>query len=357
MKKIKQLLNKITTPIKEGYQKMMAPVKKGLGKVGSKIKTFFEPATTKLADTHLKLGRKFDDSRLARFVNSPWMFIMPYVLLFSLIILLPTLVSAGLSLTYYNTIQFPKFIYLKNYVDILTKDTIFLQSAIANTIKWGLIVGPAGYILSFMLAWLMAQVTHKWRTFYTLCIYSPSITGPIMMSVVWRVIFNGDQSGYINYILLNMGVVSNPINFLQDPNLLFPIMILIALWGSAGIGFLAMIAGMLNIDRTLYEAAYIDGIKNRWQEIFYITIPSMKPQMLFGAVMAIVGSFNVSGVAAALSGGNPPPQYVGWMIMDHAGDFGFIRYEMGYASAIATILLVIVMIFNRVSYKLFGNRD
>ncbi|MDF2699974.1 MAG: transporter permease [Haloplasmataceae bacterium] len=332
-------------------------VKSIIKRLVSPIEQFFSPLSKKLNKINREISEKYNNSKYVRIFNHPVFFILPYIVLFSLIILLPTIISAALSLTYYNTIQFPDFIYLENYINLLTNDSVFLQSAIANTIKWGVIVGPAGYILSFFLAWLLSQVTHRMRTIYTLCIYSPSITGPIMMSVLWRVIFSGDQSGYINYVLLKLGLITNPIVFLQDPNLLFIIMVLIALWSSAGIGFLAMIAGMLNIDRTLYEAAYIDGIKNRWQEIFYITIPSMKPQMLFGAVMAIVGSFNVSGIASALSGGNPPPQYVGWMIMDHANDYGFIRYEMGYASAVAIILLVIVFVFNKVSYKLFGNNE
>jgi len=83
----------------------------------------------------------------------------------------------------------------------------------------------------------------------------------------------------------------------------------------------------------------------------------MKPQMLFGAVMAIIGTFNASGLAATLSGGTPPPQYAGWLVVDHANDFGFTRYEMGYASAITVVLLIIVVLFNKISYKLFAEKD
>lgn len=289
--------------------------------------------------------------------NHPYFFLFPYAFLFFLIILLPTIVSAVLSLTYFNTIERPSFISFKNFVDLFTADNVFLQNAIANTFAYAVIVGSIGYIISFILAWLLAQVTPKLRTIYTLCIYSPSITGGVMMTVVWKVMFSGDQAGYINHLLLELGIIKEPIQFLQNPSLLFPIVIIIGLWSSAGLGFLAMLAGLLNVDRSIYEAAYIDGIKNRFQEIFYITIPSMKPQMLFGAVMAIVGAFNVSGVATALSGGATPPQYSGWLIMDHALDYGFNRYEMGYASAITVVLFIIVIIFNRISYKLFGSND
>ena len=309
----------------------------------------------KLLDKYRVYSIKFRESKVSQIINHPYLFLLPYIFLFSLIILLPTFISAALSMTHFNTVQFPTLVGFKNFIDIFTIDNIFIQNAIPNTFTYALIVGTCGYIFSFFVAWLLAQVTPKVRTLYTLCIYSPSITGPVMMVVVWKVVFSGDQRGYLNYLLLQIGFIKEPIQFLQNPEILFPIVILIGLWSSAGLGFLAMLAGMLNIDKTLYEAGAIDGIKNRWQEIFYITIPSMKPQMLFGAVMAIVGAFNISGIAVALSGGITPPQYAGWMIMDHATDFGFVRYEMGYAAAITIVLFIGVFILNRISYKMFGD--
>ncbi len=296
-------------------------------------------------------------NKLNAIKESPVLFILPYATLFTLLIILPVVVAMFLSLTSFNTIQLPKFVMFKNYIDLFTGDTVFLQKAVSNTIIYSVIVGPIGYILSFGLAWMLSQVPHKMRTIYTVIIYSPSVTGSIMMTVVWKVLFSGDQVGYLNYWLINMKLIKEPVQWLITPELIMPIMIIIGLWSSMGVGFLAMLAGLLNIDKALYEAAYIDGIKNRWQEIFYITIPSMKPQMLFGAVMAIIGTFNASGIASTLSGGTPPPQYAGWLIVDHANDFGFIRYEMGYASAVTVALLFIVVTFNKISYKLFGNRD
>lgn len=287
--------------------------------------------------------------------DSPYLFIFPYAFLFTLLIVLPVVVAIGLSFTYYNTVQMPEFVGFKNYIDLFTGDTVFLQNAISNTLLYSIVVGPIGYLLSFFLAWLLSQVPHRIRTIYTVIIYSPSITGPVMMAVVWRILFSGDDQGYLNYWLMNLNIINEPIQFLQSPDWLIIIMMFIGLWGSMGVGFLAMLAGLLNIDRTLYEAAYIDGIRNRWQEIFYITIPSMKPQMLFGAVMAIIGTFNAAGIAETLSGGSPPPQYAGWLIVDHANDFGFVRYEMGYASAVTVVLLIIVVLSNRISYKLFGD--
>ncbi|MFA5466631.1 MAG: sugar ABC transporter permease, partial [Candidatus Izemoplasmatales bacterium] len=170
------------------------------------------------------------------------------------------------------------------------------------------------------------------------------------------VVFSGDNRGYLNYMLLNWGFINEPVQWLQNTNFIFGIMIFVGIWGSMSVGFLAMLSGILNINKDLYEAAYVDGMKSKWQEIFYITIPSMKPQMLFGAVMALVGTFNAAGIAAALSGSTPPPQMAGWLIVDHMNDYGFARYEMGYAAAISVILLVIVLLFNRFATKLFGER-
>jgi len=294
--------------------------------------------------------------KLKRLADSPYLFILPYAAMFTLLIVLPVVVAMAMSFTYFNTVEFPSFVGFQNYIDLFTGDTVFLQYAVSNTLLYAVAVGPVGYMLAFFLAWMLSQVPHKIRTVYTVIIYSPSVTGGIMMAVVWKVLFSGDRKGYLNYWLMNMGIIEEPLQWLQSPNLLVPIMIFIALWGSMGVGFLAMLAGLLNIDKSMYEAAYIDGIRNRWQEIFYITIPSMKPQMLFGAVMAIIGTFNASGVASALSGGSPPPQYAGWLIVDHANDFGFVRYEMGYASAVTVILLYIVVLFNKISYKLFGDK-
>jgi multiple sugar transport system permease protein len=156
---------------------------------------------------------------------------------------------------------------------------------------------------------------------------------------------------------MNWGVILEPIQFLQSPDYLMTIMIVVSLWSSMGVGFLAMLAGVLNIDQTLYEAAYIDGIKNRTQEIFYITIPQMRPQMLFGAVMAVVGTFQAGGIGVALSGSNPTPQYAGQLIVNHIEDFGFIRYAMGYASAVSVALLLIVYSLSKVTQKILGERD
>lgn len=289
--------------------------------------------------------------------RSQWVFLAPYLIFFSVFIIIPVAAAIVLSFTYFNAIEAPSFIGLSNYVALMTQDEVFMQKVLPNTLTFALIVGPGGYVLSFILAWALAQIPKKPRTVLALIIYSPSMTAGIAMSVVWTIIFSGDETGYLNSLLITMGVLLEPIQWLQSPEYLMKIMIFVTLWGSMGVGFLAMLSGVLNINSEIYEAGYIDGIKNRFQEIIYITIPSMRPQMLFGAVMAVVGTFQAGAIGVALSGANPTPQYAGQLMVNHLEDYGFIRYEMGYAAAVSVVLLLVVYAFSKVAWRLFGEKD
>lgn len=282
-----------------------------------------------------------------------WAFMAPYVLLFTCFIIIPVVIAIGLSFTNFNTIQVPKLVGFMNYVNLMTRDAIFMQYVLPNTILFAVIVGPGGYMLSFLLAWCLSQISKGPRTVLALLIYSPSMTSGVAMNVVWRIIFSGDERGYLNALLLNLGWIHEPIQFLQSSQFLMPVMIIVALWSSMGVGFLAMLAGMMNIDESVYEAAEIDGLRNRFQEVFYITIPMMKPQMLFGLVMAVVNVFQVGYIGVTLSGANPTPQYAGQLIVNLIEDYGFIRYEMGYASAASVVLLIFIYVITRWSGRMF----
>lgn len=301
----------------------------------------------------LKDGHSFKEWRSK--YSTLWL-MLPYGSLFLFFILIPVILAFVLSITYFNAIEFPEFNGVFNYVMLLTQDEIFLKYVLPNTVKYAIIVGPGGYVLSFLLAWMLAQIQRVPRTIISLILYTPSMVGPIFITVVWRTLFSGSEAGYVNALLLSMDLIDKPIQFLTSPEYLMNIVIFIALWSSMGIGFLAMIAGILNVPTELYEAAYIDGIKNRFQEIIYITIPSMKPQMLFGAVMAIVGAFNSGYIGVALAGTNPTPQYSAQLLINHIEDYGFQRYEMGYAAAVSVVLLLMVWGFSKLAYGLFGEK-
>lgn len=284
---------------------------------------------------------------------TPYLFVLPYFSLFILFVAIPVIIAIILSFTNFNAIQFPSFVGIKNYIDLFLQDEIFIRYVIPNTIVFAVIVGPGGYVLSFLLAWALSQITRLPRTILALVIYSPSMTAGTTMAVIWKVLFSGDQLGYINNLLMQMGIITEPIIFLQSSDWLLPVMIIVALWSSMGVGFLSMLAGLLNIDPSLYEAAHIDGIRNRVQEMFYITIPSIKPQMLFGAIMAIVNAFKQSAIGVQLSGSNPTPNYAGQLMVNHISDYGFTRYEMGYASAVSVVLLIIIWVFSKAARTLF----
>ena len=280
----------------------------------------------------------------------------PYVLLFGAFIVIPVIVAVGLSFTYFDTIRTPRFVGLGNYVSLLTKDPVFMQKVLPNTIIFVLIVGVGGYMLSFFLAWSLAQLSKGPRTVLAVILYSPSMTGAVLLTTVWSVIFSGDKNGYLNFVLLKLNIISQPVVWLQSSSLLI-IMIIVSLWSSMGVGFLAMLAGVLNVNEELYEAGRIDGISNRFQEIIYITIPVSKPQMLFGAVMALVGTFQNGSIGVMLSGSNPTPNYAGQLIVTHIEDYGFLRYEMGYAAAVSVVLLVIIWFISKGANKLFASAD
>lgn len=294
----------------------------------------------------MKTGKKY-----------PFLFLLPYGALFIVFIILPIIVAIGLSFTDFNTIQAPGFVGLTNYVNLATQDSIFMQYVLPNTVTYSLIVGPGGYCLSFLLAWAIAQLTRVPRTILALIFYSPSLTMGTAMAVLWKIIFSGDEGGYLNAVLISLGVINEPIAWLSLAVYILPIMIIVGLWSAMGVGFLAILAGIMNADEELYEAGAIDGVKNRFQQMIYITIPTMKPQMLFAAVMAVVNTFNNGTIGVSLTGSNPTPGYAGQLMVNHIDDYGFLRYEMGYAAAVSVVLLLIIQLFSKVASKLFTEKE
>ena len=284
-------------------------------------------------------------------------FLLPYVSMFCIFIVLPVLVAIFLSFTYFNGVSEIQFTSFNNYIFIFTQDQYFMRTILPNTILFAIIVGPGGYVLSFLLAWVLSQLPKLPRTIMTLIVYSPSMTSGIAMTVLWKIIFSGDEQGYLNSILLRLDMISEPIQWLQSGDYLMPVMIIVTLWGSMGVGFLAMLSGILSINRELYEAAYLDGISNRFQEIVYITVPAMKNQMLFGAVMAIVNAFSAGAIGVQLTGSNPTPNYAGQLIVNHIDDYGILRRELGMSAALSVILLIIVYLFSWIFRRLFSDND
>jgi len=284
-----------------------------------------------------------------------YIFLAPFLLLFLLFIVAPVLASVGLSFTYYNILEPPRFNGWSNYKLLFVDDEIFI-TALTNTLYFALVTGPASYVLAFLFAWLIHQIPRRIRPFYTTIFYVPSLTSGVAMSVVWLVLFANDSYGYLNSILLSIGLVEEPVQWLQNVKLIMPVIIIISLWMSLGTGFLAFLAGFETINTELYDAGKVDGIRSRWHELWYITIPSMKPQMLFGAVLAVVGSFKVGEISQAIAG-FPSPLYAGHTIVLHLRDYAFIRYELGYAAAISVLLFTLIYGLGKLCFRIFASKE
>jgi len=277
-----------------------------------------------------------------------YLFLAPYALVFILFFVAPLVISIFYSFTYFNILEPPTFIGLRNYINLLLADDVFLI-AVQNTFLMAAITGPIGYIMAFLFAWFINELPRYVRAVVTLIFYAPSISGGAFM--IWALIFSGDAYGYINGFLMSIGILDKPEFWLTDPKFMMPVMLIVILWMSLGAGFLAFIAGLSTIDPTLYEAGLVDGISNRWQELWYITLPNMKGMLMFGAVMAITQSFGVADVTIVLAG-FPSTDYAVHTVVNHLIDYGSIRFEMGYASAIATILFFTMIICNFIVQKM-----
>lgn len=264
----------------------------------------------------------------------------PFLIMFIIFKLIPVLSSVVLSFTDFNMVQMPNFVGITNYTRLLFKDEVFMKS-FKNTLVFALITGPVGYIMSFVVAWLINNFGKRLRGIFTFLVYSPVLGGNVYF--IWTYIFSSDSRGLLNSILINLGIITSPVSWLADTKYNFAIVVLVIIWMSFGAGFLSFIAGLQSLDPVYYEAASLDGLRNRWQELYYVTFPQMGPQLLFGAVTSISGAFAVGAQCATLTG-NPSTDYSTHTIILHMQDYASVRYELGYASAIAVVLFALMLI-------------
>ena len=279
-----------------------------------------------------------------------YLMIAPYMIIFTCFTLIPVHLSMILSFTDFNMLEMPTRFNLDNYIRLFLDDDIFVI-ALKNTFIFAVIVGPASYIMSFMVAWFINELSPKIRAIVTLIFYAPSISGQVYL--VWGTLFSADSYGWANAVLLELGIINEEIAFFQDADWVMPLCIVVAIWTSLGTSFLSFIAGLQGIDRALFEAGAVDGVKNRWQELWYITLPSMKPQLMFGAVMSITSSFGFGGIVTALCG-FPSVDYAAHTIVHHLEDYGGQRFEIGYSSTIAVILFAIMIGANMLVKKIIS---
>ena len=279
-----------------------------------------------------------------------YLMVAPYMLIFTCFTVLPVVLSMLISFTDFNLLQLPNIVWLDNYIRLFLDDDIFLIAA-KNTLIFAAIVGPVSYIMSLMIAWFINELSPKVRAIVTLIFYAPSISGQVYL--VWATLFSSDAYGWANAWLMKLGIISSEIAWFEDADYVMPLCIIVALWTSLGTSFLSFIAGLQGIDKAQYEAGAVDGIRNRWQELWYITLPNMKPQLMFGAVMSITQSFGFGGVVTALCG-FPSVDYAAHTIVHHLEDYGSLRFEIGYSSTIAVILFVVMIGANALIKKVIS---
>jgi multiple sugar transport system permease protein len=273
----------------------------------------------------------------------------PFLLIFITFNVIPVLIAIFFSLTQFNMIQSPIWVGFENYRNLFLNDALFLTS-FKNTLLFASITGPVSYLLCLTLAWLINELSPKVRALVTLLFYAPSLAS---IFYIWQLIFSGDSNGFLNSWLIKIGLMSQPVQWLTDTSYLVPVVIFVLLWGSIGTSFLAFIAGLQNVDRSLYEAGAVDGITNRWQELWYITLPSIRGMLMFGAIMSITSSFSIGPTIDVICG-NPSTDYAAWTLMNHLTDYGTVRFEMGYACTIATLLFIVMVALNQVIQKLLS---
>lgn len=283
---------------------------------------------------------------IKKYLKTHWiyyLFVLPFLVLFTVFVIIPVGMAIFYSFTYYNVLEPAEYIGAGNYIRLFTEDSIFL-TALKNTLLIALVTGPTSYLMCFFLAWMLNDLGPRLRSVLTLAFYTPTMATSVY--VVWTYIFSGDRYGFINGLLLRLNIINQPIVFLKNPDYMMAVIITVTLWMSLGTSFLAFIAGFQGLDRTLFEAGAVEGIKNRWQELWYITLPSMRPQLMFGAVMQISAAFSVGTVGDALVG-FPSVDYATHTVINHLTDYGTVRFELGYACAIATLLFFMTVGTNK----------
>lgn len=281
-----------------------------------------------------------------------YMFMAPFMTMFIVFTVGPVLTAIYLSFTYFNVLQPPEWIGITNYRLLFLEDDIFLKS-LHVTVVFAFITGPIGFSLSFVMAWLINQV--KYRLVYTVAFFAPSLSG-IGMANIMRIFFANDRYGYLNNWLIRWGIIDDPFPWLADVDTMLAVVILVQLWMSMGPGFLAFLAGLQQIDEELYEAGKVDGVKNRLQELWFITLPLVKPQLVFGAVMAVVSAFSMFDMSVALVG-FPSPEYSAHSILAHLYDYAFLRFEMGYASAVSVVMFMMMYGLSSMFRKMLSSKD
>lgn len=299
------------------------------------------------------MKKKKTFKQLVKEYRTGTLLVLPFLILYLVFVMGPIVIAAGMSLTDYNLLETPNFVGFENYKVLFLEDDVFI-TAIKNTLIFAVIAGPVGLFMSFILAYIING--KPFSKLFSLLFYAPALTSGIAMTVVWMYFFSSDRYGFINNILFQLGIINEPILWNIDGKYILTVVIIISVWMNMGSGFLVFFAGLKNTSKELMEAGKIDGIRNSTQELYYIIIPQMKPQLLFGCINAVTTSLGVFEIAMGVAG-FPSPNYAGHTIVAHLYDYAFIRFQMGYAAAVAMVLFLVTFVLGKILTKVLSSNE
>lgn len=278
---------------------------------------------------------------MKKFLNKyeGFLFILPWVLGFIIFGLIPILEALYIGFTDWNSLTSPHFVGFKNYIDLF-KDDNFIN-AIKITVKFAVVSVPLGILTSMVLAALLNNPI-KGISFFRTALYIPAVVSGVSVALLWRWILDKDF-GLLNMILSKIGI--NGPGWLSDPNWVLPSYILIAIWGAGG-GVLTYLAGLQDIPRTLYEAAEIDGA-GWFKSFIHITVPMLSPVIFYNLIMGIIGGFRKFNDAYIIGGAGNQGRF--YMVYLYENAFNF--FKMGYATAMAWVLFIIILSLSLLVFK------
>lgn len=279
-----------------------------------------------------------------------YLFIALPALLFFVFQLAPVFISFFWSFTRYDVVHAPRFIGLANYKSILFNDPLFWK-AVFNTMVYVIGVVPIGICLSLILAVAIDQKI-KFKNFFKSVFFLPTVTAIVAVSVIWKWLYAGEKYGLLNYAIMKLGF--HPIDWLSSPGWTLPSIMIMSVWAGVGYNMILFLAGLQTIPHVMYEAAEIDGA-GFWKKFFHITLPLLKPTIVFVSMMSFIFSFQVFEqvyIMTGAQGGIGGVLNSALTIVAYLYDKGFQKFQMGYASALAYIIFFWIFVLTMINKRL-----
>jgi multiple sugar transport system permease protein len=284
--------------------------------------------------------------RAVREAVEGYLYILPWLIGFLVLTLVPMVASLYFSFTRYSVIRPPSFIGLENYIRAFGGQDRLFYSSLWRTAKFALYYVPIGVLISLVLAMALNRGL-RGTTLYRTVFYLPTLTPAAASTLLWSWLLN-PEVGPVNYLISKAGF--DPPRWLASPTWALPTIVMIAIWGTVGGSrMIVFLAGLQGVPQELYDAASIDG-GNAWHRFRHVTLPMISPVIFFNLILSAIAAFRVFTFAFMATGGGPA--YATWFYMLHLYTTAFQSLHMGYASALAWILFVIVLFFTVLQFGL-----